>query len=152
MAVQSSPVLPQSPKIAVTQLSSTATAVSLTSSTYTTLYTGGTNGSKITGVMASNTSTGAAINAILTIGSTVSGAQLYYQVASATLPALTSAFDTVITSVNLFGNTTIPLPLDGDGNPYLFLASTAYTLSVGVSSAPQTTNGRVNFVAIGADF
>lgn len=152
MAVQSSPVLPQTPKITVTQLSTTATAVSLTSSGYTTLYTGGTNGSKITGVMASNTSTGAAINAILTIGSTVSGAQLFYQVASATLPALTSAFDTVITSVNLFANTTIPLPLDGDGNPYLLLTSTAYTLSVGVSSAPQTANSRVSFVAIGADF
>lgn len=151
MAVQSSPVLPQTPKIAVTQFTSQSAATTVAGSTFTTLYTGGVNGSKITSVIASNTSTGAAINAILTIGSTVSGAQLFYPVGSVTMPSLAS-FDAALTSVNLFANATVPLPVDGDGNPYLFLTSTAYTLSVGISSVPQTTGGRVSFEAIGADF
>lgn len=151
MAVQSSPVLPQTPKVGVAQLSTTAVAVSLASSGYTTLYTGGVNGSKITSVIVTNTSTGGAINAVLTIGSTVSGAQLFYQVSSITMPALAS-FDQQIQPVSLFNSSSVLLPIDGDGQPYLFLNSTAYTLSVGVSSAPQTNNGRVNFIAIGADF
>jgi len=152
MAVQSSPVLPQTPKMAVTQYTSSSPVSTVNGSTFVTLYTGGVNGSKITSVMASNTSTSALINAILTVGSTVSGAQLYYPIASATLPALGSGYDTTLSSVSLFNSAINPLPVDGDGNPYIFLASTAYTLSVGISSAIQTTGGRVSFEAIGADF
>lgn len=152
MAVQSSPVLPQTPKITVTQFTSQSAVTTVAGSTFTTLYTGGVNGSKITGIFASNTSTSALINAILTVGSTVSGAQLFYPIASATLPSLTSGYDTTVISQNLIGTTTTPLPIDGDGEPYVLLTSTAYTLSVGISSAIQTTGGRVSFVAIGADF
>ena len=152
MPVQSSPVLPQAPKIAVTQFTSSSAVSTVSGSTFTTLYTGGVNGTKITSVIVSNTSTGAGIEAILTIGSTVSGASLFYPVVSVTLASLTSGYDTALLPSNLFAQTVFPLPIDGDGNPYLFLASTAYTLSVGISSAPQTTGGRVSFMAIGADF
>lgn len=155
MAVQSSPVLPQTPKTGVVQYTSAAVVQTVATSTtpqMTTLFTGGANGSKVTSVIASNTSTNALIQAILTVGSTISGAQLFYPVASVTLPSLTSGYDTLLTGQNLFANATLPLPVDGDGNPYLFLASTAYTLSVAISSAPQTNGGRVSIVAIGADF
>lgn len=151
MAVQSSPVLPQTPKVAVTQFTSSSPVSTVSGSTFTTLYTGGVNGTKITSVMASNTSTSALITAILTIGSTVSGAQLYYPIGSVTMPSLAS-YDAAVVGSNLFAAATIPLPVDGDGNPYLFLTSTAYTLAVGISSAIQTTGGRVTFTAIGADF
>lgn len=153
MAVQSSPVLPQTPKIAVTQFTTTATATTIANSTttFTALYTGGTNGSKITSVLATNTSTQAVMDCLLSVGSTVSGAQLYYPLVGVTVPGVTDLTTTLV-SYNLFSSTTLPLPVDGDGNPYLFLASTSYTLSVGIGSSIQTTNGRVSFIAIGADF
>jgi hypothetical protein len=154
MAVQSSPVLPQTPKIAITQITSgvAPTNIAASSSNSFVLYTGGTNGSKITGVSATNASTHAAINAVLSIGSTASGAFLLYQVASATMPSLTSGSDTAMVATNLFAAATLPLPIDGDGNPYLFLNSSLNALYVALSSAIQTANGRVNFMAIGADF
>lgn len=150
MAVQSSPVLPQTPKVTLTQFT-TASAISSNSvATFTTLYTGGTNGSKITSVMASNTSSNT-VSGILTVGSTVSGAALNYVIAAAPLAGVTD-LTSAVTSVNLFANATVPLPVDGDGNPYLFLTSTAYTLGVGIGSSIQTAVGRVTFIAIGADF
>jgi len=152
MPVQSSPVLPQTPKIAVTQFTSSSPVSTVAGSTFTTLYTGGTNGTKITSVTASNTSTSGLIVAILTITSTASGALLNYPLASVTLTALSAGYDTALISANLFANTTFPLPIDGDGNPYLFLNSSLNTLAVGLSSAIQTTGGRVSFTAIGADF
>jgi len=151
MAVQSSPVLPQTPKLAVTQFTSSSPVSTVAGSTFTTLYTGGANGTKITSVTVSNTSTSALINAILTITSTASGASANYPIGSVTLASLAS-YDTALTSVNLFASTTIPLPVDGDGNPYLFLTSSLNTLAVGISSAIQTTGGRVSFTVIAADF
>jgi hypothetical protein len=152
MAVQSSPVLPQTPFTQVAQFSTTSAITTVAGSTFTTLCTGGVNGSKITSVMVSNTSTQAAITGILAIGSTVSGAQLFYPLASTVLPALGTGFTAALVPVTLFSTSGNPLPVDGDGNPYLFLTSTAYTLSVGIGSSIQTTGGRVSFVAIGADF
>src|SRR6266478_7174851 len=111
MAVQSSPVLPQAPKIAVTQFTSSSAVSTVSGSTFTTLYTGGVNGTKITSVVVSNTSTGAGIEAILTIGSTVSGASLFYPIGSLTLPSLSSGYDTALVTSNLFASTLLPLPV-----------------------------------------
>jgi len=151
MPVQSSPVLPQTPKIAVTQFTSSSPVSTVSGSTFTTIYTGGTNGTKITSVTVSNTSTSALITAILTITSTASGATANYPIGSVTLPSL-SSYDAAFSSANLFANATIPLAVDGDNNPYLFLTSSLNTLAAGISSAIQTTGGRVSFTVIAADF
>lgn len=151
MAVQSSPVLLQTPKMTLAQFS-TATAISTGStSAYTTLYTGGVNGSKVTSVLASNTSSQSTINAILTIGSTVSGASLNYVIAAQALVGVTDITSNVV-SINLLSASVVPLPIDGDGQSYLFLASTAHSLQVGIGSSIQSTGGRISIVAIGADF
>jgi len=152
MAVQSSPVLPQTPKVAVTQFTSSSPVSTVSGSTFTTLYTGGTNGTKISSVFVSNTSTSAGIVAILTLTSTVSGATANYPLMSISMPALLVGYDTVIQSQNMFPAAYLPLPIDGDGNPYLFLTSSLNTLAVGISSAIQTTGGRVSFTVIAADF
>lgn len=151
MAVQSSPVLPQTPKISVTQFTSSSPVSTVAGSTFTTIYTGGTNGTKVTSVFVTNTSTSALIAAILTVTSTGSGASANYPIGSLVLPSL-SNYDSAFAGQNLFGSVTVPLPVDGDGNPYLFLTSSLNTLAAGISSAIQTTGGRVSFTVIAADF
>lgn len=151
MAVQSSPVLPQTPKISVTQFTSSSPVSTVAGSTFTTIYTGGTNGTKVTSVFVTNTSTSALIAAILTLTSTVSGASANYPIGALVLPSLAN-YDSAFAGQNLFGSATVPLPVDGDGNPYLFLTSSLNTLAAGISSAIQTTGGRVSFTVIAADF
>ncbi len=150
MAVQSSPVLPQTPKLTLVQFSTTTAISSNSLGTFTTLYTGGVNGSKITSVLATNASS-TAVSGILTFVSTTSGASLNYVVGSVVLPAVTDLTSNT-NATSLFVGTTLPLPVDGDGNPYLFLTSTAYALSVGIGSSIRSDAGRVTFVAIGSDF
>lgn len=151
MAVQSSPVLPQTPKVSVTQFTSSSPVSTVAGSTFATIYTGGTNGTKVTSVFVTNTSTSALIAAILTLTSTVSGAAANYPIGSLVLPSLAN-YDSAVVGQNLFASATIPLPVDGDGNPYLFLTSSLNTLAAGISSAIQTTGGRVSFTVIAADF
>jgi hypothetical protein len=100
--------------------------------------------------MASNTSSNT-VSGILILSSTTSGAATNYVIAASPLAGVTDLTSSV-NSVNLFANSILPLPIDGDGNPYLFLASTAYALAVGIGSSIQTAVGRVTFAAIGADF
>lgn len=145
MAVQSSPVLPQTPKVAVTQFTTTAAA-----NTFVSLYTGGANGSKITGVVVTNTST-QTIVAQLAINSTASGAAVNYIVSAASLSA-TAGSDGTTAAVNLMNPTLAVFPVDGDNNPYLFLTSSNISLQVTITSSIQTAAKTVNVAAIGADF
>jgi len=138
MAVQSAPVLPQTPNVGVTQLTTTAAA-----NTFVTAYTGGANGSKITAISAVNSST-STINLLGAINS--------------------AATNFVFNAVSLVSNagingTTSPGSLmgsfqaiDGDGNPYLFLASSAQTLTVTITSSIPTTGGFVAVTVTAADF
>lgn len=145
MAVQSSPVLPQTPKLNLTQFTTGSAA-----GTFVNLYTGGTNGSKVTGVSATNTSS-ASIVLQLAISSTASGALVNYNINSATLVS-SAGSDGSDAPVSLMSNATFPV--DGDGNPYLFLTSSLQILTVTIAtSVPGATTAKaVNVIAVGADF
>src|SRR5882724_12564660 len=121
MAVQSSPVLPQKPALNLTQFTTTATAGS-----FVTLYTGGTNGSKITSVSATNSSTGSTVLQ-LAASSTASGSLVNYIISAVTLPAGlgTDGSTPPATLLNA-----VDFAIDGDGSPYLFLTSSLQALTV----------------------
>ena len=52
-------------------------------------------------------------------------------------------------SVNLMSNTNVPLAIDSDGNPYLFLPSSAYSLQAKTpaTSSTWTTGSAINIIA-----
>lgn len=116
MAQNVNPTFVKTPNFSATQIT-TGTGASIT-----TVYIGGANGSKVNALFAVANTTGTfdvrwgiAVGGVAYIHSTVSvpnGAG----VASAT------------PSVNLLSNSNVPLATDSDGNPYVFLASSAYSL------------------------
>lgn len=94
-----------------------------------TVYTAGAAGSKLTGLLASSSDTGAKIVQV-----SVTTAGTSFLIGSVNVPAA-SGTDGVTPSVNLFSPSLLPgLPLDSDGNPYLLLVS-GDTLTVAVTVA-----------------
>src|SRR5882672_337150 len=138
MAVQSSPVLPQKPNVGVTQFTTTGTA-----STFVTAYTGGANGSKITAISAVNSST-ATINLLGAINSAATNF-----VFNAVQLVSNAGINGALAPGTLMGSFQA---IDGDGNPYLFLASSAQTLNITITSSIPTTGGFVSVVVTAADF
>lgn len=95
-----------------------------------TVYSGGANGSKINGLIA------------VSIGTTnpfdilwgVSSGGTFFNYGISLIPANAGASDTVPT-VNLLSNANIPLPVDSDGNAFVLLPSSAYSLQAKSNSA-----------------
>jgi len=140
MAVQSSPVLPQTPKLTLTQLTTTATV-----GTFTTAYTGGTNGSKITGIfVACNSTTAIGVRVAL---QSSAGTNMNM---NAVVPTTGAGFDGTNPPITFMSGNF--MPIDGDGNPYLFLTSSTQLLTVTLGSSIPTTNGFINLFVIGSDF
>jgi hypothetical protein len=111
-----------------------------------TVYTGGPNGTKITGLIGQSTDTsGRDVMVSITNGGTS------YPLGSVTVAA-GAGNSGAVASTNLMAPAQIPgLPVDSDGNPYLFLASASDTLTVEALST--VTSGKlITVIAIGADF
>jgi len=109
-----------------------------------TVYTGGANGSKITALMAVSIGTTAAYDVQWGVSS---GGTLYiYGTASVTANA--GSTDS-IASINLMSASNVPLPVDSDGNPFFFLASSAYTLQAKspATSSTWTSGAAINLIA-----
>lgn len=140
MAVTSTPVFPQTPNNGKVQIAN-ADAQSQK-----TVYTGGSNGSKIVSLIAQSTDTSSRdIQISMTNGGTS------YPLGTVTVGA--GAGNSGATAgVSLLNITQIPgLPLDSDGNPFIFLASSSDVLTV--EALTTVTSGKlVTVTAIAADF
>lgn len=143
-AVTATPVFVQTPKAAKIQFLNASVA-----GTYVALYTGGANGSKITGLYAAS-SDGTAAH-VVTCG--IQNTSVNYGGSAVNVP-LNSGFANAVPAVNLMSATNWPgLPLDSDGNPFIYLTSASdilvCTFATTVTSGAANT---LNVIAIGADF
>lgn len=150
-AVTNTPVLVQTPKVAGLQfLQGTDVA-----GTYKTLYTGGANGSKIVGIYATSFDPSAAHLVTVQLSTSTSahcspatscfgGTAVNVPVSSGSLAAAPP--------VNLMSATNWPgLPVDSDGNPFLYLSGNTQTIEVTFATA-LTASDWINVVIVVADF
>lgn len=103
------------------------------SSTLVTVYTGGVNGSKISSLIATALGTTAAFDVQwgVTNGST------FLLIGTVSVSAGAGSTDSVNT-VNMMNTTSVAgLPIDSDGNPFFFLASSAWSVQ---TKAPATSS------------
>lgn len=103
------------------------------SSTVVTIYAGGVSGSKIPALMAVSLGTTAAFDVQWGISS---GGTLFIH-GTALVSANAGSTDTV-PSVNLMSNANVPLAFDSDGNPFIFLPSSAYSLQAKTPATSST--------------
>lgn len=127
MAQNVNPTFVKTPNWGATQIT-TGTG----SSTVVTVYTGGANGSKISaliGVSIGTTST-------FDVQWGISSGGTFFMHGTVSVAVSAGSSDSV-PSANLLSNSNIPLSIDSDGNPFVFLPSSAYTLQ---AKAPATSS------------
>lgn len=109
-----------------------------------TIYTGGANGSKVPAMMAVSVGTTGSFDVQWGVSS---GGTLYIY-GTALVSASAGSTDS-IPSVNLMSNANIPLPFDSDGNPFIFLPSSAYTIQAKspATSSTWTTGAVIQLIA-----
>lgn len=140
MAVQPTGSFPQTPKNGNVQI------LPADASALKTIYTGGANGSKIVALFVTSSDTAARD---VTWGITLGG--VFYPLGTVTIP-ITAGQVNSAAAVNLLDVTKTPgLPLDSDGNPYVFLASASYTLQI-KSLTTVTAAKELDVSAFGADW
>jgi len=151
LAVTATPVFVQTPKLGEAQVlnatSTVAIASNAASATGTvTAYTCGANGSKIVGILAGSTDTSAMTLEVMVINSS--------KVYVLTIAAVPAGAGTAASTppVNVFSSANTPgLPIDSDGNPFLYCAS-GDTIAVGVITTAVTANKAVTALVFAADF
>lgn len=138
-----SSVTPQTPKAAVMQfLQGTDVA-----GTYKTLYTGGTNGSIVKGIyITSNDPSAAHLVTCEYVSSAVN-----YGGFAINVPTTTPGYATAVPALAPMTAANWPgLPVDSDGNPYIYLNSSD-TIKCTFATA-LTASDKINVVAVIADF
>lgn len=112
MTVTATPIFPQ------TITSPSQQILPADTTTLKTLYTAGTNGSKIENIIATNTDTAAAygIQLSVTTGATT------YLLGTVNVP-LSSGNTTAAPAISLLNSANLPTAKDSNGNPYIYLAS-----------------------------
>jgi hypothetical protein len=110
-----------------------------------TIYSGGVNGSKINAFV--GVSIGTTGNFDVQWGVS-SGGTLFIHGTTNIVAAAGSTNSIAPTSFLSNANTTVPLALDSDGNPYLFLPSSAYSLQAKspATSSTWTTGAALNLI------
>lgn len=139
MSTTPTPIFPQ------TIQSESVQILPATTTTLVTLYTGGTNGSKIENIIASNTDTAAAYALTLTIVTSSTN----YIIGTINVP-LSSGNTTAAPAVSLINSANLPLAKDSNGNPYLYLGSGS-VLKVNSGTTVNTAKV-VSITAIGGDY
>lgn len=113
--------------------------------TYVTVYTGGANGSKVVSLLATNSD---AVSHLVTCQIATAGTN--YGGTAITVPG-TSGFANSVPPVNIMASANwYGLPLDSDGNPFIFLTSTQFIKCTFATTVTTATVLNVN--ALGADF
>lgn len=136
-------VTAQTPKLALVQfLQGTDTA-----GTYKTLYTGSANGTKVSGLWMNNNDPSAThLVTCQIVRSTV----LYGGVAVTSV--VNAGYANAVPAMNLMSTTAWPgLPVDGNGNPYIYLANASDSLQCTFATALTSTD-LLNVSAIVSDF
>lgn len=112
MTVTSTPIYPQTINTPTVQI------LPATTTTLVTLYTAGTNGSKIENIFLTNTDTAAAyaITFSLTIGGTTS------ILGTVNVP-ISAGNTTAVPAVSLMQSSNLPFSYDAFGNPYIYIAT-----------------------------
>ncbi len=128
MAQNVNPTFVKTPNWGATQIT-TGTG----SSTAVTVYTGGANGSKIPALIGVGIGTTSAFDLQWGVSS---GGTLFIH-GTLSIAAGAGSSDS-LPSVNLLSNANIPLAIDSDGNPYLFLPSSAYSLQAKTPATSST--------------
>jgi len=123
--------------------------------TYKTCYTGGTNGSKIVGIWV--TSNDASASHLVTVQlSTSTTAHCSPTTtclggAAVTIP-ISAGFANAVPAINMLSPTNWPgLPLDSQGNPYLFLSVATQTIEATFATS-LTASDQVSVTIMAADF
>lgn len=138
MAVTATPVFVQTPKH--------ASSAYTTASTTATHLTPGVNGCKVTSLTAVSNSTSAH-----TFFVGISSGSSALPLVAVSVPA-GSGTDGATPAVNMLSSSIIPgLPMDNDGQAYLFLSSTSYALTL-TCTATINTGKQVTFTSVYADF
>jgi hypothetical protein len=138
MAVTPTGAFPQNPKSGKVQI------LNADASNLKTIYTGGANGSKITSVVATSSDTSARD---VTIG--ISNSGTFYPFYTVTI-AITAGQIAATPPVNLLP-AGIGLPVDNDGQTYIFLQSASDTLQVKALTT-VTSAKEIDINSFGADF
>ena len=132
-----SAVSPQTPNMGKAQLTANP-------GTYVTIYTGGTNGTKVSGLFVTNTDSATHLVTVQ-----IKSGATSYGGCSVTIP-ITAGFANAIPAINMMSAANWPgLPIDAQGNPYFFLLSgdlLVFTYATAFSA------GVLNAVAIVTDF
>lgn len=113
------------------------------SSVAVTVYTGGANGSKISAMLGVSIATTASFDVSWGISS---GGTLFVH-GTISVGASAGSSSTLAT-VNLLSNSNVPLAVDSDGNPFIFLPSSAYTLQAKTpaTSSTWTSGAAINVI------
>lgn len=140
MAVTPTPVIAQVPKNSKVQI------LPADASGLKTIWTGGANGTKITAIIATSNDT-----ATRDVQIGITTAAVFFPLATITL-AINAGQVAGTPAVNLLDPAIMKgLPIDSDGNPYLFLSGAGDTLQI-KSLTTVTAAKEIDVTAIGADF
>lgn len=109
-----------------------------------TVYTGGTNGSKISALFAVSVGTTTAFD----VQWGVSNGTTLFVYGTGSLAISAGSSDSV-PALNLMSNANVPLPIDSDGNPFFFLPTSSYTLQAKMPATSSTwaAGAAVNIIA-----
>lgn len=140
MAVTPTPALPQFPKNAKVQILP-ADGLGLK-----TIYTGGANGSKITAVIVTSSDTAARD---VTIG--ITRTAVFYPLGTFTVGTTAGQAAATVAVNGLSSAVVVGLPIDNDGQTYIFLTDASDTLQVKALTT-VTALKELDFTAFGADF
>lgn len=128
MAQNVNPTFVKTPNWGATQITTgTGSSVAVT------VYTGGANGSKIPAFLGVSVGTTSAFDVQWGVSS--GGTLFIHGTVSVAVSAGTS---NGVATTNFMSNSAVPLSIDSDGNPYLFLPSSAYSLQAKVPATSST--------------
>lgn len=136
------PTFVKTPNAQITSFTTTAGA----GGAFQTIYTGGTNGSKVVGISITSNATASQDVRIAVVGG---GVQAYINTVTVTL---NSGFSGSVPPTN--GLLGAALPIDSDGNAYALLPSTAYSLSAQITtlSSIWSTGLAIGITVTAGDF
>jgi len=125
-----------------------------TAGTYKTVYTSGSSGSKVIGIYITSTDSTASHLFTVQFSSSVTAhcVTSCFGAASVTIP-ISAGYAAASPAVNALSPSTWPgLPIDANGNPYIFLpASSSFTLE-GTFQTALGSGSQVNIVVVAGDF
>lgn len=139
------PTFVKTPNLGQTQIS-TGTSSGIANPNI--VYTGGVNGSKINALIATSYQTSAAMD--IQWGVSTTSASTFFLVYGTVLVTTAAGSSDSQSAINMMSNSIVPLAVDSDGNPFIFLPSTSYTLvarpSPGNTSSTWQSSAIVNII------